>query len=665
MRRKRLLSLLLSGMVFALSACGLMQESDETMMTKQKNEISEDQIVGKISNGLGRYVEEDYLLPEEMENMVCTARLEDGRFRIVNTEGIEYESKDEGKTWKKIKGRMEKVIGEAVYINAMAISPNGDYFVTFDYMNRKTVSGNRNRYQPVNMIIKADGSTKSFDYSDQQGDFIVGYEITPKGRVLCHDLSGAVIELNSKTAKWKILFHVPGYIDGVTATDRYYIALVEGIVRIFDLNINREIFEDVVLNDELNANGKLRNANFSRQTLALFMEAESEDVIYAATKDGLYRHVIEGTAMEKLIDGSLSSFGIPNSQLVSMYTVEQNDFLIFFQDRRLVRFTYDKTIKSVPDKELNVYGLRDNKTVRQAIVQFQKDNPDTCVRYEVGIPRDSEITIDGAIHNLNDKMLSDAGPDVILMDELSLDSFCEDGMLTDLTPYLTQINWQVKLFPDVAAAYWKDNAIYAIPAKFSLPMIAGKKRYLNSITDMPSLIREMEKIREENPQGPILGFEKEEQVLMLAWNLYGASLFQQNGKVDQAELLHMLQDAKTIYHLEKEEKPKGIGYSTSFLMVETAVGDYEDEATPISEGVMRLLENESSLSFGYSRGFDFDYTLLGSLENKIQNIAIALAALMSAIHFIRVPLPQSVPIPRGKKSQESLCRHYYPNPYRR
>ena len=51
----------------------------------------------------------------------------------------------------------------------------------------------------------------------------------------------------------------------------------------------------------------------------------------------------------------------------------------------IINFAYDANIPSVPDKQLRIYSLLENDQVRQAVSSYAKANPDTYVKYEIGM----------------------------------------------------------------------------------------------------------------------------------------------------------------------------------------------------------------------------------------------------------------------------------------
>lgn len=616
MRRNKWISLLLAGvMVFS---CGCGAKSEETIISaneQTEGDESDNHVVGQSNNGLGRYIEEDLTLPEELEGVAYTTKMADGSIRIANEMGMTFESKDNGVTWEQRSEDWQKKWGSTLYANAMAISPEGEYLLSYSISEEEeeteedsNLSTEDIAYRPDYLYIAADGTqvpvNADFSNSEYDNNFICGMYFTPDDRALCRDLDGQIYEINKESGTLSKLFHAGGYVEGSTVTDKYFIALVDGKVKMYDLATNEEQPEDTVLNEFLSKSGNLSGGYNSSESAALFIQAENEDTIYVATRSGLYRHVIGGTVMEMLVDGTLSTFGTPSAGLISMFQVNQNEFLVFFTGSKLIHYTYDKTIKSVPDTELQVYGLKDNSTIRQAITQYQKENPDVYVKYNIGMPEDSGITREDALKNLNTEILAGTGPDVIVMDGISVDTYREKGMLADITPYLKPL--EQELFSNIADTYAKDNVIYAVPAKFSVPFIAGKKDEISQIKDISSLEKMTSDLRAQNPEGAILGTISEKNLLQMMLSGCGTAFVTETGQIDQNALTGFLAAAKQIYINEGYEATED---DLSFY--EEMEG--ETMAVQMGNHALQIPMGKEKLAYGYSNGIEFDYALLLSI----------------------------------------------------
>ena len=102
-------------------------------------------------------------------------------------------------------------------------------------------------------------------------------------------------------------------------------------------------------------------------------------MIYLAGTKGLHRHVIGGSAVEQVIDGSLSRLSSPSYGLCGMVELDNQEFLAVFSGGIVVHFVYDPDIASVPSVKLKAYSLSENIYMQAAITEYQVNNPDVYV----------------------------------------------------------------------------------------------------------------------------------------------------------------------------------------------------------------------------------------------------------------------------------------------
>lgn len=139
---------------------------------------------------------------------------------------------------------------------------------------------------------------------------------------------------------------------------------------------------------------------------------------------------------ERLIDGELCSLNMPALRLTDLIVKEDGSLLLLYadgMDRTLMNYTYSADTPTVPDKELRVFSLRDNKTIRQAMGLFQRQNPDVHVVYDVALTGADAVTASDALRTLANELLAGKGPDLLVLDGMPIDSYVEKGVLLDLS----------------------------------------------------------------------------------------------------------------------------------------------------------------------------------------------------------------------------------------
>ena len=77
---------------------------------------------------------------------------------------------------------------------------------------------------------------------------------------------------------------------------------------------------------------------------------------------------------------------------------------------KMFRYVFDPNVPTVPSTELKVYSLEENKTIRQAMGEFQLSRPDVKVSYQVGMTGTDGITATDALRSPLDRDTRGKGP---------------------------------------------------------------------------------------------------------------------------------------------------------------------------------------------------------------------------------------------------------------
>lgn len=551
--KKRILSLLCAA-VFALTGCkGASGQPGKPGGT-------EEQKTADTSGAMGRYMETIDPLPEEINRNGGLNWLLDGTLSIISFGSGLYRSADEGKSWQQEETAWFPMI-ENVYCLDAVMGPDGTVAATCSGEMSETV---QEAYgQPVaadwegNYCVFGlpDGTVKivDFGFSQEDGNCISSFCFKEDGRLFAGDMSGKVYEVNIENASLKELFVADRAVGYMDFSGSCLMAVGYDRLYVYDLAkkvlLTQDETADTFIRQRL-ADGTVSYTG-GGYPLAVF-GGEDEDTIYIACRDGLYRHALGGSMMEQVIDGRLSTFGDASSCIYDVRALEDQEFLALFNPSAgLAHYTFDESIPSMPDKEIRIYSLEENKDVRQAVTAWKKEHTDMYVRYEVGMEEDSGITAEDAVKKLNTQILSGDGPDVMILDGLPLDTYIEKGMLKDLSGILERMNDEDILFENLTEGFREeDGAVYVMPACFRVPLLAGDRAVIESMNDLESFADGMEALRRENPEGGLLGIYDAETFLKLFGMVSSSVWTDENGQMNTEKIQEFLSQVKRIYDAE-------------------------------------------------------------------------------------------------------------------
>lgn len=281
---------------------------------------------------------------------------------------------------------------------------------------------------------------------------------------------------------------------------------------------------------------------------------KASDNAYAMREDGtlllgnyggIHRLQQDGTLWETVVDGSLNSMSMPTIGFNRLFVTEgeQEEYYAVYSATeggyQLFHYVFDRNVASVPSKEITVYSLRENSTIRQAISLFQAENTDTKVNYVVAMEEEDDNVTD-YIRALNTELLAGNGADILVLDGLPVDSYIDKGVLTDLKSLLKPLEESGELMSNITGCYEQDGKVYNIPIRFSFPVIAGKPDAIQAADSLSNIVNYM-----KQTDKPYLRSTTYKRLLGDYLALYSGDLFQ-NGRLNEENFTAFLTNVKTI-----------------------------------------------------------------------------------------------------------------------
>ena len=198
-----------------------------------------------------------------------------------------------------------------------------------------------------------------------------------------------------------------------------------------------------------------------------------------------------------LLDGNSFSFGAPNAAVSNVMTHEDTIIISVMDgmDTALFQYVWDENAVINPERTLHIWSLENNDMVRAAMTEMRRRYPDTYFTYEVALTEGTGMSASDAVRTLNTRLLSNSGPDIIILDGTPLDSYINRGMLMDLSSYVNTEG----MYQNLLAPFVQDNgAIYTIPTQIRIPLIVGD---IDAVTSIGNLDNFVDRIVSGNRQG--------------------------------------------------------------------------------------------------------------------------------------------------------------------
>ncbi len=660
MKRMRRLAVLWA-LVLLVSGCG-----------GQSPSVSGQEREGNLASGaMGRYMETLYAFPEEVNRNGGLNWLDDGSLSVISYGAGLYRSLDEGKTWQAEETSWYPLI-ENVYCLSAVMGPDGTVAATCSGQMSEAV---RTVYGKSvaedwegNYCVFAlpDGSVKvvDFGFSQEDGNCLSSFVFKEDGRLFAADISGRMYEVDVEKESLKELFvaeHSLGYLD---FSQEILMAVGDDRLYLYDLEQEVLLPQDETVDTFIRQ--KILDGTVSYTSggypLAV-MGSSEEDVIYLACNDGMYRHVLHGSVMEQVIDGALSSFGDSYISIYRMKALENQEFLAAFGPSvGVARYNFDEEVPSMPDREIRIYSLREDKGVRQAVTAYKKEHTDLYVRYEVGIDSDSSTTTEDAIKRLNTQILAGDGPDVLVLDGLPAAAYQENGMLKDIRTVFESMDGEEVLFENVVDSFTEaDGAIYQMPLEVRVPLLVGEKEMITRAQDLESLAAEMEQIRAASPEGGIFGIYDPEAFLRLFGMVSSPAWLDEEGQMDVEAVSAFLTLVQRMYDLELSgaiaEQRETIKQQDAEM---ASYGiDVSKQCTLAADNVLYVSEGYASLAAGAVEGIQLDLDTVTSVIRVQEGLDYCLFQGQGERLFLPVAMVGiSARTTQPEEAEEFICQMF-------
>lgn len=572
MKLKRICAAMLAFTILLAGAGGCTKVTENSSTTSEAGQGSEGG-AGRDA-AMGRYVEEEIALPGEdgvMDNrFLRMVQREDGQVFLYGLI-YDYEKREadilcylwNGNGWDEQESKLDGAVLEGAAFGMPSIRQAADGTEYLTYIDWDTYSEDDMSVSTYIMKADPDGSRTLLAGWPQTTGIPDYVYIFDDESVLLSDYSDAV--LYGKDGKQrKNLPQGHSYSDDrtlVTGRGREYvtIALDEASLLSYDIDTGTAGETIPIVKPDTWVEGEG----------ALTLDQEGN--LYMCNSGGIHFWKKGGSIWETLADGSLNSLSMPSQFIQDMVLGNDSDYLILAAGSggsKILRFYYDSQVASLPSGTLSIFGLADNRTVRQAISLFQKQNPDIRVEFQVGDGGDGSTTVTDMIKALNTELVNQKGADILILDGLPIGSYIEKGVLADIGNVINPLlDDNTLLKEQTGFVKNEDGSVYSVPVRFQYPIMYGTPEGL-------AAMQSLEAIRDYKGSLPVLSGRTYPEVVKYLMNLYHAELFGDGKMIEKEQLVLLLEAAKEAYDRGLKPDPEEVNtYNLSYQFgLDTADG---------------------------------------------------------------------------------------------
>ena len=200
---------------------------------------------------------------------------------------------------------------------------------------------------------------------------------------------------------------------------------------------------------------------------------------------------------------------------------------------RLLCYRWDSELAASAGGELTIFSLYRSDTVEAAVNAWQKATGGTAT-YSWALEEGSEdgfSTVTGsredALTQLNTQLLAGSGPDVLILDDMPVDSFIEKGLLMDFSGKVDTSG----MLENMTGVWQTEQGLFALPAR-AFPLLAGAdEATLATIKDaetLAGLLAAEPNIVDDgrNEAMPLLAYYNTVQLFDTFYPLYAGDIWQ-------------------------------------------------------------------------------------------------------------------------------------------
>lgn len=219
---------------------------------------------------------------------------------------------------------------------------------------------------------------------------------------------------------------------------------------------------------------------------------DSKGNFYIVDMNGIQRMATNGKAAKTLLDGNMATMSNPTRLINTVITGKADDLYVLYHDEKLtsvlMHYVVNKDISTKPALILSATSLFENSTLRQAMIDFNQQHQDIQITYSPMVLWDNS-NLGEVINGMkSDKNKALTGNDLIVLDDLPINSFIDKKELTDISTIINPLVDNGTLLNNIISNYKTDSSnIYTIPIRYQLPFAFGDKKAVNSTKTITTL----------------------------------------------------------------------------------------------------------------------------------------------------------------------------------
>ncbi|WP_167957063.1 ABC transporter substrate-binding protein [Anaerosporobacter faecicola] len=532
------------------------------------------------SVSMGRYMEQELQLPEEYNqgNIMDINNVENTLQVYVELEGAyKLLSYKEGSWTEENMDWITAILTEnGLTLSDVVLGQDGNQYILCYHMEE-----NQSICYSIYKKEAASGKKLEIPWLEKKQDngfgeieypYVTHFEVLADGSIVLPDTAS----LDGESSM--ILY------DGETGEPVLETDLVEpmAVEEDFLIGYNREKQQLVKINQNGEEKGTYEYQGTKQEDGTYYYQSSNDSTLLVQKDGSLYKlansgiSILQekGTMWQNIVEGDLTTLSDQTLNFQKLVILSNQtkkvDYAVLAYDSqyipRLYYYQYDENVEAIPSKEINVYSLYMNSTIRQAITKYQAEHTDVKVNYTYAIENGQEgVDQKDCIRALNTELLAGNGADLLVLDGLPKDSYVEKNVLEDISDLVSPKVKDGTLSENVMNNYITEKGFYYLPLRIQVPVAYGNEELVKNITSLENMMNYVDRLQTDLPLDNIGG----ENFANLFWGLYHTELIKEDSTIDENALSQYLDLLKNV--TDRYEDEGGSGYYSSMFQADNAI----------------------------------------------------------------------------------------------
>ena len=189
-----------------------------------------------------------------------------------------------------------------------------------------------------------------------------------------------------------------------------------------------------------------------------------------------------GEVWQEIMPADRNKLADATNGIGQAFALNSECFIVIFNDLQIIKYQYDAEAEDVINAEITVAMDTEHRLIRKALAIYQEQHKDVKINIEYYASEDGIRE-----EALNNQLLAGGGPDLLILDKLSIDNYIRKGLLVDLSDIAKSFSEEERSYSNVINTFTVDGHVYAIPIRFQVPMVWGKSEIVNNAHSLEAL----------------------------------------------------------------------------------------------------------------------------------------------------------------------------------